>query len=194
MQLTPILTLVAALSLTGCAGAPAQAQPRGDDLILEMHQAFRKNDKARLSALLPQARGHVLEAWAAFWELRVRLDTASTAEIQAFLSRYAGTYQEDRLRADWLLQLGKRRDWATFSSEYPLYRMGDDREIRCYALGIEAMNRKADVSAEIRRQWHALRELDDGCTYMAEHLHSGRQMDKLELWRKARLAMDANRP
>ena len=194
MQWTPILTLVAALTLTGCAGSPAQAQPRGDDLILEMHQAFRKNDKARLSALLPQARGHVLEAWAAYWELRVRLDTASHAEIQAFLSRYAGTYQEDRLRADWLLQLGKRRDWATFGSEYPLYRMGDDREIRCYALGIDAMNRKADVSAEIRRQWHALRELDDGCTYMAEHLHSGRQMDRLELWRKARLAMDANRP
>ena len=194
MQWTPILTLVAALTLTGCAGTPAQAQPKGDDLILEMHQAFRKNDKARLTALLPQARGHVLEAWAAFWELRVRLDTASTAEIQGFLSRYAGTYQEDRLRADWLLQLGKRRDWATFGSEYPLYRMGDDRELRCYALGLEAMNRKADVSAEIRRQWHALRELDEGCTYMVEHLHSGRQMDRLELWRKARLAMDANRP
>jgi soluble lytic murein transglycosylase len=194
MQWTPILTLVAALTLTGCAGAPAQAQARGDDLILEMHQAFRKNDKARLTALLPQARGHALEAWAAFWELRVRLDTASTTEIQAFLSRYAGSYQEDRLRADWLQQLGKRRDWATFSSEYPLYRMGDDRELRCYALGIEAMNRKTDVSAEIRRQWHALRELDDGCTYMAEHLHSGRQFDKLDLWRKARLAIDANRP
>jgi soluble lytic murein transglycosylase len=53
--------------------------------------------------------------------------------VQDFLARYAGTYQEDRLRNDWLLLLGKRRDWASFAAEYPRYRMRDDREVRCYA-------------------------------------------------------------
>ena len=52
-------------------------------------------------------RGHTLEAWAAYWELRARLETANPSEIQAFLNRYAGTYQEDRLRAEWLQQLGR---------------------------------------------------------------------------------------
>jgi soluble lytic murein transglycosylase len=61
--------------------------------------------------LLPAVRGHALEPWAAYWELRARLDTASLQEVQDFLGRYAGTYQEDRLRNDWLLQLGQRRDW-----------------------------------------------------------------------------------
>ncbi len=193
-QLTQILTLVGALSAAALTGLPAQAQNKGDDTLLEMQQAFRKNDKTRLSALLPQARGHALEPLAAFWELRPRLDTAPESEILGFLSRYAGTYYEDRLRADWLLQLGKRRDWATFSAQYPFYRMRDDREVRCYNLAIEAMNSKANVAEEAKRQWYALREMDDGCTWLAEHLHSGKQINGVDLWRKARIAMDANRP
>lgn len=198
MKFTQILTLLCAMSATGLWSphAHAQAQPanKGDELILEMHQAFRKGDKNRLSALLPQARGHVLEPLAAYWEMRVRLDTAPETEIRGFLNSYAGSYYEDRLRNDWLLQLGKRRNWATFTAEYPRYRMRDDRELRCYALATEAMNSKADVAEEAKRLWYSLREADDGCTYVADHLHSGKQINGLDLWRKARIAMDANRP
>ena len=109
----------------------------GDSLILEMNKAFKRGDKDRLAQLLPQARGHALEAWAAYWELKARLNEASAQEVQDFLTRYAGSYQEDRLRNDWLLLLGQRRDWAAFAAEYPHYRMRDDREVRCYALLVE---------------------------------------------------------
>jgi len=193
-RLTPILTLLSALTVTGLASLAAQAQNKGDELMLEMHQASRKNDKTRLAALLPQVRGHVLEPLAAYWELRARLDTAPASEIRGFLNAYAGSYYEDRLRNDWLLQLGKRRDWATFTAEYPRFRMRDDREVRCYALATEAMNSKVDVADEAKRLWYSLREADDGCTYVADHLHSGKQIKGLDLWRKARMAMDANRP
>jgi soluble lytic murein transglycosylase len=198
MKFTQILTLVCAVAMTGLwspyAHAQVQGPNKGDDVILEMSQAFKKGDKTRLSALLPQTRGHVLEPLAAYWDLRVRLDTAPESEIRSFLKSYSGSYYEDRLRTDWLLQLGKRRDWANFTAEYPRYRMRDDREVRCYALATEAMNSKADVAEEAKRLWYALREADDGCTYVAEHLHSGKQINGLDLWRKARLAMDANRP
>jgi soluble lytic murein transglycosylase len=194
MKFTLILTLLAGLGMTGLLGLPAQAQNRGDEQILEMGQAFKKGDKTRLSNLLPQVRGHVLEPLAAYWEMRARLENAPESEIRGFLSAYAGSYYEDRLRNDWLQQLGKRRDWATFTAEYPRFRMRDDREVRCYALATEAMNSKADVAEEALRLWYAQREADDGCTYVAEHLHSGRQIQALDLWRKARIAMDANRP
>jgi soluble lytic murein transglycosylase len=198
MKFTQILTLLGAWAMTGLcsplAHAQTQAPQKGDDVILEMGQAFKKGDKNRLAALLPQTRGHVLEPLAAYWDMRARLDTAPESEIRSFLRSYAGSYYEDRLRTDWLLQLGKRRDWANFTAEYPRYRMRDDREVRCYALATEAMNSKADVAEEAKRLWYALREADDGCTYVAEHLHSGKQINGLDLWRKARLAMDANRP
>jgi soluble lytic murein transglycosylase len=142
MQLTQILTSLGASVLIFSFTAPAMgltnAPNKADEVILEMSQAFKKNDKAQLSRLLPKAKGHTLEPWAAYWELRVRLDQASNSEIQQFLSQYAGTYAEDRLRNDWLLQLGRQRDWADFAKEYPLFRMNDDREVRCYALSTDA--------------------------------------------------------
>ena len=159
-----------------------------------MHQAWRKMDRSRLSGLLPQVQGHTLEPLAAYWELRARLDTAGESEIQGFLTRYSGTYYEDRLRNDWLQQLGKRRDWSTIAVEFPKYRMQDDREVRCYALAADAVLSKRDVAQEALRLWHAQRDADDGCTWLAEHLHSGKKINGLDLWRKARLAMDANKP
>jgi soluble lytic murein transglycosylase len=194
-RLPAILTLLGVLSLSltlpACAQVPSR---RGDDTVLEMHQAWRKMDRARLSALLPQVQGHTLEPLAAYWELRSRLDTASESEIQTFLSRYAGTYYEDRLRTDWLQQLGRRRDWSTLAVEFPKYRMQDDREVRCYALAADAVLSKRDVAQEALRLWYAQRDADDGCTWLAEHLHSGRKINGVELWRRARIAMDANKP
>ena len=193
-RLPSILTLLGVFSLSGLNGCSSFAQTRGDDAVLEMHQAFRKADRSRLASLLPQVQGHTLEPLAAYWELRSRLDTASEGEIQNFLSRYAGTYYEDRLRNDWLLQLGRRRDWSTIAAEFPKYRMQDDREVRCYALAADAVLSKKDVSQEALRLWYAQRDADDGCTWLAEHLHSGKKINGLDLWRRARIAMDANKP
>ena len=199
MQFPQILTPLAALALTWVFSLPVSAQISApskaeDAVISEMQQAFRKNDKARLSALLPQARGHTLEPWAAYWELSARLDRASKTEIQDFVTRYAGTYQEDRLRTEWLQMLGRRRDWSTFAAEYPRYRMRDDKEVRCYALAAEMATGSADTVTEFKRLWYAQKEADDGCSYAAERLHAARKIDGLDLWRKARIAMENSRP
>ena len=189
----------AALSALLVVPATAQntASASQDSLILEMNKAFRRGDKDRLAQLLPQARGHALEAWAAYWELKARLNEASAQEVQDFLKRYAGTYQEDRLRNDWLLLLGQRRDWAGFAAEYPNYRMHDDREVRCYALLVEQLKNPAPDarrSDEVRKNWYAQREADDGCTTAAAQLAGAQQLPAHDVWQKARLATEANRP
>jgi soluble lytic murein transglycosylase len=170
------------------------ATNKADEVILDMSQAFKKNDKGQLTRLLPRAKGHTLEPWAAYWELRVRLDQASDSEIQQFLSQYAGTYAEDRLRNDWLLQLGRQREWPTFAQEYSRFRMNDDREVRCYALANEPLLSKPETPAELKRLWYAFRDTEDGCTYTADKLYDLKRIDSLDVWRKARLAMDSNRP
>ena len=169
----------------------------GDSIILDMSQAFKAKDKGRLAQLLPQARGHVLEPWAAYWELKARLNEASAQDVNDFLRRYAGSYQEDRLRNDWLLLLGQRRDWSAFAAEYPNYRMNDDREVRCYALLIEHLKNPAldaKLSDEVRKNWYAQREADDGCTAAVSRLVGAQNLTVLDVWQKARLAMEANRP
>jgi soluble lytic murein transglycosylase len=197
MKLLRILTLI---SMT--AACQAQTPPKTDDLILEMHLAQRQGNRQKLAQLLPAVRGHGLEPWAAYWELKSRLDTATPQEIQDFFARYPGTYQEDRLRNDWLLLAGQRRDWTTFAAEYPKYRMNDDREVRCYALLVTHLREGASappgLAEEVRRNWLRMRDPDDGCTLAASRLiadgQGPRRMTANDAWHKARLAMEANRP
>ncbi len=199
-----IVSLFAGLSWLASQVGPVHAQSVGhheaqaQSVLLEMADAFKRNDRKRLSALLPQTRGHLLEPWAAYWELRARLDDASTTEVRQFLSRYAGTYQEDRLRNDWLMLLGNRRDWSTFESEQSHYRMRDDRELRCYELVLQHQKNPAafgpDGVKEVLSLWRTMMHADDGCTLAAEKLLEDRKIKPLEVWRKARLAIENNRP
>ena len=185
------------LAQSQSAALPANANPAGDSLILEMNKAFRSANKGRLAELLPQVRGHALEPWAAYWELKARLGESSAQEVQSFMARHAGSYFEDRLRNDWLLLLGQRRDWAGFAAEYPNYRMNDDREVRCYALLVEHLKNPtldAKLSDEVRKNWYAQRDADDGCNAAAERLVGAKNLSSLDVWQKARLALEANRP
>ncbi len=190
--LRPIgLTLLCAV-LTG----PACAQtPNSDDALLQAREALRKKDAAQL-ALQRQAlvaAQHPLAQWADYWELSNRLPQAQQAELDAFYTRWPATYVEDRLRNDWLLELGRRRDWANFRVEYPRFRMNDDREVSCYAL-ITQQQDGADVRAAAKALWIAQRELDDGCQQLATTLRAARQLSDADIWDKARSAVEMNRP
>ncbi len=192
-----VTTVFAALSAAFLSPVAVAQSALGDSVIVEMNQAFKRGDRKRLSALLPQAKGQVLEPYAAYWELKARLPEATSQEVQDFYARYPGTYQEDRLRNDWLLLLGQRRDWAAFALEHPNYRMSDDREVRCYALLVEHLKNPSQdtrLSDEVRQNWYAQRDADDGCRAAAERLVGTKNLNAQDVWQKARLALDANRP
>lgn len=148
-----------------------------DEVLVDMAAAFKKNDSKRLAKLFPHAKGHPLESWAAYWTLKVKLEDASQRDVDAFLTRYPDTYAEDRLRADWLLLLGKNRDWISFASNLPAYRMGDDKDIKCYA------NR--DNAALVEKLWMSQKEIRTGCGDMAQALTNAGQMLPIVQWRKA---------
>ena len=194
MQFTTILTLIGLLGLL--ASLPVQAQSPGagtrasDAVILDMREAFGKNQSQRLTELLPRAQNHVLAPWAAYWELRARLETATPEEISRFLTRFAGTYQEDRLRNDWLLLLGQRQAWGTFMAEYPNFRMNDDRSVQCYALLTEFKSNDRDVAQQVEALWLAQRDADEGCAAAAEQLLQAKKLQPHSVWLRARLGME----
>ncbi|HEY4665455.1 MAG TPA: transglycosylase SLT domain-containing protein [Comamonas sp.] len=195
MQLHKILTPLCAAAFLSVPASWASAQTAGDNVLLQMQEAARKGDKARLSMLLPQAAGHPLEPWAAYWELKARLNTADASEVDAFLQRWRGTYHEDRLRNDWLLLLGQRREWSEFQRLLPGYRMNDDKEVRCYDLAVQTIERRQPESAaqEVVRLWHGQRDADDGCTHAASELYAIQQIDDNDVWKRARLSAELNR-
>jgi soluble lytic murein transglycosylase len=198
MQFSAILTSIAlwgALVSATLPSALAQGRDnaRADEAIADMAQAYKQRDKRRLAQLLPQVRGYVLEPWGAYWELSARLDEASNSEIQDFLTRYAGTYQEDRLRLEWLVQFARNRDWMAFNREYPKYRMNDDRTVRCYGLLAEHLSSGADVSAQVQSTWLALKDAEEGCASAAEQLIKSHTMMSHPAWLRARLGMENDR-
>src|SRR3989339_146078 len=194
MQFRTILTLIGLLGFLGGFSAQAQGQATdrspSDAVILEMREAFGKGQVGRLTELLPRAQNHVLAPWAAYWELRSRLETAEPAEISRFLSRFAGTYQEDRLRNDWLLLLGQRQEWGTFMAEYPNFRMNDDRSVQCYALLTDFNSNERDVAQQVETLWLAQRDADPGCAAAAEQQLKARKLQPHTVWLRARFGME----
>ncbi|QTN30094.1 lytic transglycosylase domain-containing protein [Rhodoferax sp. AJA081-3] len=198
MQFSAILTSIALLGATTVSTfAPAYAQnrdiSRADSTLMDMAQSYKSRDRKRLIALLPQVRGHVLEPWAAYWDLSARLDEAGPTEIQEFFSRFSGSYQEDRLRAELLLHYGRNRDWVAFNREYPLYRMNDDKSVRCYALLAEHLSSGVDNTAQVKDAWLGLKEADDGCASAAEQLLKDHTTTAAMVWQRARLGMENDR-
>ncbi len=198
-----IAVVVAALAVwIGGAGlvgaASAQAVPAEsralDDRLVQAREALRKRDRAKLAAhrdALVAAR-HPLAMWADYWELSSRLSESGQAELDAFYARWPGTYVEDRLRNDWLLELGKRRDWRNFATEYPRFKYNDDREVSCYTLLLRH-HVGEDVRAAARTNWFLQRDGDTGCTLLVTTLYNARLFSASEVWLKAREAAEAKR-
>jgi soluble lytic murein transglycosylase len=192
------LLLFASVATTGCAGA----QVPSTDLVIDAHEAWRKKDAALLAPLRQRAlaQQHPLASWVDYWELGSRLAQAEPAEVEAFYARWSGTYVEDRLRNDWLLELGKRRDWVRIVRDFPRFRMNDDREVTCYALLGEYMVARAagqalavDFKPRAVDAWLAQRDLDDGCHLLATTLVETRLFTPDDVWLKVRFATETNR-
>lgn len=194
LSLPPVLGTIASARAAAAPAALPAAEVAAEPL-LDARDAFRKRDRARLATLRDNtaAAQHPLAMWVAYWDANARLSELQQADLEAFYSRWPGTYVEDRLRNDWLLELGRRRDWANFVVDYPRFKLNDDREVSCYALLTDHLAGK-DVREPARSAWAAQREADDGCALLARTLMSAGVFKPADAWRKARLAMDINRP
>lgn len=173
--------VLALVLLGGAAGARAGA----DDAVLAAQAAFRNGDAARLDRHAAQLEGHVLAPWVAYWRLKLRLEEAAPADIHAFLSRHAGSYQAERLRADWLKVLGKRGDWTRFNQEIaPLVL--EERDTRCYTLAARLVGEDRGALEEALRLWLEPRPLGEGCEAMAEQLSALGALPPELAWARAR--------
>lgn len=199
-SLRSVLRRAAGLALATAAmlGTP-EAQsfgsgPAGDATVIAAQDAYRRGDAPRVAAAAREvtALGHPLAPWVQYWEFAPRLSRATPAEVDAFLARWSGSYVEQRVRTDWLRQLGLRRDWTAFRQHYAKLRSQDDREVACYAIVIEHLDGKA-VADRARQAWLAQRDADDGCAYMARTLHGAGVFGPRDVWQKVRLSTEQSR-
>jgi soluble lytic murein transglycosylase len=164
--------------------ASAQSAPTvpvagpADTGIVAAHAAWVDGDADRVGAYAPQVAGSLLEPYVAYWQASARLrgPNPDDSAVRPFLARYPGTVLADRLRADWLMALATRGDFATFDAERRrLVLGGDDAQLACYTLLarylVDDGHRREAISREARRTLSLTSDPGgDGCTALAERL------------------------
>jgi soluble lytic murein transglycosylase len=188
------LAMVLVLSFAAFATPRIAFAQKFETTVIDARDALRKGDRDRLASLRAQAAAekNPFAMWVDYWELRNRIGEVQQPEFAAFAQRWNDTYVEDRMRNDWLLELGRRHDWVNFAAEYPRFRMNDDREVTCYALLTDQLAGK-DVKERALAAWTAQKDDDNGCALLAATQHEARLLSNAELWTKARQSMEAGK-
>jgi soluble lytic murein transglycosylase len=118
-----------------------------DAAVKDASEGFRLGELSRVTAALPQVRGHVLESYVEYWALRLPLISANAEDVERFLEKHKGTAVADRLRTDWLKQLGKTERWEEFTRIGANFE-SDDPEIECHRATLAARS-SATVDAAV---------------------------------------------
>lgn len=113
-----------------------------DQLFYNLREVSRKNDVNSSAELARQLEGYEMADYVEYFRIKPKLYDSSgktnsltdaDLEVEAFLEKYKGTALADRMRNDWLLVLGKRKDWVAFDREYPQFVLDDDTQVKCYS-------------------------------------------------------------
>jgi soluble lytic murein transglycosylase len=177
---------------TSIKEADAASVPAAKDSdFLAAREAFRAGDAARLDRAVARLRGSPLEPYVAYYQLRMRLDTADTATIRAFLARGDETPVLDNLRGEWLKLLGKRRQWGIFSEEFPRL-VNEDAEVSCYAMQARLHAHDNEALQEARKLWlTGSEELPESCGPVFNAAITGGNITEADIEARVRLALEA---
>ena len=179
--------LFAAVALL-CVIADACATPENDYLALR--EAFRAGESGRVNSNAARLKGHVLEPFAVFLQLEMRLRETAPDEVRGYLASNADSYLADRLRGDWLRVLGKNHDWGLFLGEYPQL-INQDNELACYALQARHAQGDSEALAEARKLWlNSGIGLPESCDPMFAALVNNEMLFVKDVWVRLRLALE----
>jgi soluble lytic murein transglycosylase len=173
------------------AAAQDAANREQDALFVQLREAARNNEAARAAELAARLQNYVIPSYVDYYQLKPRLRDASNDEILAFLKRWEGSAIADRLRNDWLLELGRKRDWANFDRELPLFVKNDDYQVKCYALLSRAVKGQ-NVAADARALLDNPPLYGEACAALVAQLAQSGQFTTADLLAQLRLAGEAH--
>lgn len=182
-----LLCLCLFLPALATAGELAAETAGNDEKFLAATDAFRNGDRLKLARLATELRDGDLTPWVDYYSLRLHFDDADSADaVQKFLADHAGSYLAEKLRGDWLKQLGKHGRWAEFAAQYPLLQF-PDAETTC----MDQQQRIAASSDPAGRDdgrslWFSLPDLDGACRTLMQDLRRAGVLSDDDVWRRLR--------
>ncbi|MEI7426951.1 MAG: transglycosylase SLT domain-containing protein [Betaproteobacteria bacterium] len=174
-----------------------------DKKFIELREAARKNDLLKASQLASGLGNYEIADYVEYFKIKPRLydsaakpnaSTDADSEVNNFLKKYKGSALADRLRNDWLLVLGKRKDWLNFDQEYPQFMLDDDTQVKCYAMMSKLS--KGDLPKTVGAQARATlldpRYFGDACPELVAQLYARGGLSKQEALSISRSATEMN--
>ncbi len=186
------MKFLAAVFLTAFSLASAAAATGADDRFLAAQDAARAGDRGRLERIAAELRGHELEHYVEYWRLLPDLGNADAGVVRGFLSRYAGSYLAEKLRAEWSKHLARRGEWSEFDSEYALLAQ-PDQELSCFALQRRLSAGDATALDAAMPLWLTLLEPPESCYPVLEALILQRRVIADDVWERIRRQFEAGK-
>jgi soluble lytic murein transglycosylase len=174
----------------------AQAQKRlfnfsnDDEIFLALRDAARDNNAAKASELASRLRNYPVPSYVDYFQLKPRIHLASEQEIRDFLKRYDGSAIADRLRNDWILELGRTRNWELFDEQQPQFVLNDDTQVKCYALMSKAL-KGSHVADEARKVLASPQNYGEACPALIGTLVERNQFNADDVWAQVRLVAES---
>lgn len=173
--------------------APVVAAP-GDDAVRQAQAAFVARKPAELARAAAAVPGnHALAPYVSYWQLLLTLPAGRDEQVADFLAAYPGSWPAERLRAEWLKDLGRREMWPAYRAEYARLRRPDVVH-QCYARRAEwAVGDRSELRAAIAL-WFTGRDQPAVCAPLFDQLIAAGLLQTEDLWRRYRLALAAGNP
>ncbi len=193
-----LVSITVLLALAPFVGA--RADETRDAAILAAWNAYVHRDPQAIArgqdtaAPDPALRSDLLAPWLDYWAVKPALTRMTQADFDDFAHRHPGTYALDRLRDDWLLELGRRQDWSDFARILPRFRMRDDPQVMCYDLQRRAEVNGEDTSADLLALWATQPGGGAGCNAAARSLLAEGRIDEAQLWSRLRAFFRSGHP
>jgi peptidoglycan lytic transglycosylase len=185
--ITPVRAILAAVLLL--APVAVTAKPSAQDYaFFNARDAYQAHNRAKLVKAAEKLKDTAFEPYGDFWQLRLRLDSASAEEVHEFLARNDKTVVGDELRKEWLRLLAKRERWDVFRQDYAVPTADDpDPEVVCYSLLGRWREGDDTAFAQFQAHWNAAKELPAACVPLAESLMLSGRLTTRQVWERIRL-------
>ncbi|MBV1777123.1 lytic transglycosylase domain-containing protein [Burkholderiaceae bacterium DAT-1] len=156
-------------------------------------EAAQNRQITRLDDIANRLRGTALAIYPEYWQVSLQIDTLPDQEIRQFLDRYPDSWLAEKLRGEWLRNLGMKRKWPTFAQEWPRLQQWDvGSDVHCYRLQMGLANNEQDAIQTAKTLWFSDKGLPDPCAPLFDQLFARGVLDQDDVWSRIRLALAAN--
>ncbi len=173
------------------AGGGFSAAANMDEQFLGAEEAFRTRDVKALEFYAPTLKDHLLADYPQYWLLSLTLKDANPAKVSDFLTRYPDSPLSERLRIDWLKQLGQNEQWDAYAAQFPKLKQ-EDTTLTCYDIQRRVAHGDKDALKQALPLWFIGSSQPDSCDPLFAQLLGEGGLSNEDVWARIRLASLAN--